>query len=350
MLHGKLWLDEMDQPEHTGTIMDGMPVFGKYESKQVLRRNTMFPFLKGGGLWYYDFGPYNTTGWWADRDYAEEIESLKELCEKHLEKGYTNPSDVLLVFDTQVFKHTALNSKKDPVTDAACINTAYPAALKSGASLDAIYLSDIGNVKLSKYRCIIFMNTFILDENQRDYIKSSVYGGGRHILWFYAPGYLDGENSDLSLMNDMTGFDLSRVKYRGAPSVKYGNLQYGLHGLYEKLYRDPSKFPVLDVFIPAGRKSPALVSREEDDFTVWFSSLPFTTPEIFAKVFKKAGVHLYDEPGDSVVAGAGLLTIHTKNGGHRNISFPCGIDIEIELNPAETVIFDSSTGNIVRRG
>ncbi len=349
-LHGKLWIDEMDQPEHTGTIMGGMPVFEKYESKQVLRRNTMFPLIKGGGLWYYDFGPYNTTGWWADRDYADEIASLKNLTEKYMEAEYANPSDVLLVFDTQVFKHTALNSQKDPITDAACINIAYPAALKSGASVDAIYLSDIEIADLSRYKCVVLMNTFLLTKKQRDYIKKKAYGGDSHIIWFYAPGYLDGDSSDISLVSDITGFELYRETYGGAPSINYANLTYGFHGLYEKMYKTPSEFPETDIFIPKGRKSPALVSRKAENHTVWFSSLPFTTPEIFAKIFKKAGVHLYTGPGDSLISGMGLISIHTKEGGGRTVTLTNGKNVNIDLTPAETVLLDSATGEILKRG
>lgn len=349
-LHGKLWLDEMDQPEHTGTIMWGMPLFEQYESKQVLRRNTMFPLIKGGGLWYYDFGPYNTSGWWADKQYADEIVFLKNLSQKYMKQEYINPSDVLLVFDTTVFKHTALNSQKDPITDAACINVSYPAALKSGASIDTIYLSDIEKVDFSIYNCIVFMNTFILTQKQRKYIKQEVYGGNRHIVWFYAPGYLDDHSSDISLVNDITGFELYKETYSGAPLVEYKNLTYGLHGLYEKLYDTPSEFPQIDIFIPKDKKSPALTKRKAEDYTVWFSSIPFTTPEIFAEVFEEAGVHLYNNPGDSIISGMGLISVHTKEGGPKTIALKNGKLINIDFTAAETIIIDDITGDILRRG
>jgi len=347
MLHGKLWLDEMDQPVHTGTVMGGMPVYPQYESKQILRRNTMYPVVKGGGLWFYDFGPHNFSGWWTHKVYEDEILDLKAIVDEMIEKPYENPADVLLVFDTGVFKYTGIDSKLDPITDAACINISFPMALRSGASLDTAYLSDIGNIDFNKYRCVVFFNTFFIDPVQKKIIHEKVYGKGRHIVWFHAPGYIDGETASPKNISELLGMDFTSTVINGAPEARFGRETASLGELYEKLYKTPAEYPATRLFHPSEERFNKVVFYEKSDCTIWFSPVPFTKPEHFRTVFEKAGAHIYSDGNDSVTCGAGVLSIHTASGGERTVRLKNGMELKIELNPAETVLIDDKDGKIL---
>lgn len=349
LLHGKLWLDEMDQPTHKGTLFSGMPVYGIPESKQLLRRNSIFPILHGAGLWYYDFGPHGTSGWWDHPVYESEIGGLKKLIDKNSATVHHSPCDVLLVFDTTVYKYTAFNEQKDPVTDAACVNTAYPMALRSGAAIDTIYLSDLKNINPDKYKCIVFMNTFVLTSHQKDYIHKYICKNKRHVVWFYAPGYIDGHLANLRFIEDTTNLKLKRITIRGVPEIKQGRFIYDMHSVYEKLYGSPSDYPELNLFISVDKNRPTLIEKKFIDHTVWFSPIPFTTPEIFTHVFRQSGAHIYCDSADAVAAGSGILSIHSKSGGKRLITLTNGIEIEIETNAGETVLFDYNNGGILKR-
>ncbi len=349
MLHGKLWLDEMDQPVHTGTVMGGMPVYPMYESKQILRRNSMYPIVKGGGLWYYDFGPYNFSGWWTHKVYEKEISSLKTTMDSLLEKPYINPADVLLVFDTSVFKYTGINSKKDPITDAACINLSFPLALRSGAATDTIYLTDIENADLERYKCIVFFNTFLIGNPQREFIKKTVCSAGRHILWFYAPGYIDGRTASVENISDLLGTEFEETVINGVPSARFGKETVSLQTLYEKLYKSPENYPKTKIFHPADERYNKVVSISDETHTTWFSPVPFSNADQFRKVFEKAGAHIYSDGNDSVTCGAGILSVHTENGGNRKIRLKNRIEINIDMNPAETILIDDTTGKIISR-
>lgn len=349
MLHGKLWLDEMDQPVHTGTVMGGMPVYPAYESKQILRRNSLFPITNGAGLWYYDFGPHNYSGWWLEKKYTDEISILKSIIDAKMTKEYDNPAEVLLVFDTTVFKHTAINSRLDPFTDAACINNALPMAQRSGAALDTIYLSDIKNINPDKYKCIIFMNSFVLTPAQRKYIKSSLYNSDRHIVWFYAPGYIDGLNASVDNISDVTELSLEKISVNCVPTIKYNRFSYDMYPIYDRLYKTPSTYPTVDLFVEKSSGQPSLVENKKENYTIWYSSIPFTTSEIFTKVFQCAGVHIFCNSGDSITAGSDILSIHTEKGGPRKITLQDGKVVETVLAPAETILIDYVTGETLIR-
>jgi len=350
MLHGKLWLDEMDQPVHTGTVMGGMPVYPTYESKQILRRNSLFPITNGAGLWYYDFGPHNYSGWWLNSEYKNEISKLKNIIDTKMAKEYDNPAQALLVFDTTVFKHTAINSRLDPFTDAACINNALPMAQRSGAALDTIYLSDIENIDPDKYKCIVFMNSFILTPEQKKFIKGTLYKNDRHIVWFYAPGYIDGDNASIDNISKLLEIDIEKISINSVPAIKYNRLSYDMYPVYDRLYKTPSSYPTVDLFIEKSSGQPSLIENKKDDFTIWFSPIPFTTPEIFTNIFHKAGVHIFCELGDSVTAGSDILSIHTEKGGPRKITLQNGNTINTVLTPAETILIDYTTGEILSKG
>lgn len=349
VLHGKLWLDEMDQPVHTGTVMGGMPVYPEYESKQILRRNSMFPIVNGAGLWYYDFGPHNYSGWWTHPVYENEIVKLKEIVDIKCAENYDNPADVLIVFDTEVFKYTSINSKLDPITDAGCINLALPMAQRSGAAVDMIYLSDIGIINPDRYKCIVFMNSFVLTPEQRKFIKSSLYKNDRHIVWFYAPGYIDGSIASVDNINDITGLEIEKISVRKVPGITAGRISYDMHPVYERLYKSPSAYPEMDLFVEKGSGHPSLACKENADHTVWYSPVPFTTPQIFTHVLKAAGAHIYCDSGDSLAVGSGILSIHTEKGGKRMIVLPGGSKIKTVMKPAETILIDYFTGEIILR-
>ena len=99
-LHGKLWLDEMDQQPPLVPLKDPGYQQGLEKSIAQVRRNVLFTFSKGQGLWFYDFGSagfnggprlkdHGTWGWWDEPTLRRDIQGLKTELEKHFKK----PSD-----------------------------------------------------------------------------------------------------------------------------------------------------------------------------------------------------------------------------------------------------------------
>ena len=64
-------------------------------------------------------------------------------------------------------------------------------------------------------------------------------------------------------------------------------------------------------------------------------------------IFKSAGVHRYNDEGDIIYSGNGVLTIHTKGGGSRTITLKNGKSVKLMLQASSTVILDSLTGEIL---
>jgi hypothetical protein len=348
-LHHKLLLDEMDQPTHIGNIMGGMYTVPLYGSRQILRRNMLSSFLSGMGFWFYDFGPLNKSGWWNGTEFMDDITALIKIMKEYYNRKFVKNADVLLVFDTKVQKYVANNEKQDPVTDRTCINISYPMALRSGASMDTVYLSDLDLCDLDKYKCIVFMNTFLLTDAQKKFIHRKVYKNGRSVIWFFAPGYSDGHTNDIRHIEDVTTFKLKKTEAGTDPVMIFGSYENHFDNKNERTLLKELYVPVDGLPLGYINGEPGMALKEYADYTVYFSALPVTSPDIFRCLFDKCGVHIYDDCNDATLEGSGLLLIHCEHGGARNIRLK-DKTVSLDLHDGETVLIDSSSGNVLNRG
>ena len=214
-LHGKLWLEEMDQEPPLVDKTDTNYNASVKESIARTRRNMMFTATKGMGMWFYDFGlPVSTQnprpsrqkikdGFWNQPDMMADIKKMKALFDKNLSRPYVSDADVLMVYDTRSFYSLVSQTNKTNITNIL-INWTATNAMKASVVFDAVYLNDLSKVNLSRYKVIIFNNTFVLNEEQRQFIINKVMKDNRDIIWFYAPGYSNNQKLDVAKMGELT--------------------------------------------------------------------------------------------------------------------------------------------------
>ncbi|MCF0173550.1 MAG: hypothetical protein HUJ91_07495, partial [Bacteroidales bacterium] len=357
-LHGKLWLDEMDQPSHYGYIeLGGLEKFPKPQSIQILRKFVLEPFVRGGGMWYYDFGPRMTSGWWDDPDYMSEIAAIRRLEEKYFHRQSESPADVLLVFDTKVFLHTAPRPNDDPITDQISVNISAVNAFKSGASVATCYLSDLQKMPLDCYKAVVFVNCYLMEPALRKWIRANVATGGRSLFWLTAPAYNDGTRLSAANVCDASGIRLEAFKSAEIPDICYAANLGGFAQTGESMagvdartaeqtffrVSDPSA-EALGFFNDGTTACAFKAGRDANDY---FFALPPVEPSVWQALFRRAGCHIYDREGDSVIAGSGLLLIHTAEGGRREICLRNGRIVAVELAPVQTIVIDAESGEIL---
>lgn len=315
-LHGKLWLDEMDQTPSWSWRNDVDTAFQLTDLPAdfaILRRNVVESYVRGAGLWYYDFGPANGSGWWADRRLLAEIRRIKDVLERYHARPYSPAGDVLLVFDTEVYFYTATMPAADPMTDSWAVNRTAGAAYQSGAAVETIHLRDLERVALERFRVVVFANTWLLRAGERRMIREKVMAGGRHVVFQGLPGYCDGERLDAAFSREATGLPLER-----------GEGSFDLGG--------------------GKRFSPYLRLAGKGRERVWFSSAPIADPARWREIFRAAGAHVYAD-GDCVVhAGGGVVLVHTKAGGERVITLRNGVRVEAAMEPRSSWLLDAETG------
>lgn len=107
-LHGKLCLDEVDNGGlQNNTALDEVRSSGKYDPNYlpVISRSAIYPLVRGQGLWYYDFGPRNSFGWWDNPDYLQNIKAEKAFFDQKITQPFQSIADVLVVWDQESFYH-----------------------------------------------------------------------------------------------------------------------------------------------------------------------------------------------------------------------------------------------------
>lgn len=370
-LNGKLWLDEYDQqPRRSWPYLgekDNRQVYEKtlVENVSMIRRNMLFPLLKGQGLWLYDFGlagmhlnPENdkniqsgTGGYWDNPVYMENIGKAKAIADQFLHEEFASAADVLAVYDTESILYLPSTvDRKCPVTHQQ-INWTTLALYYSGALFDPVHIDDLGKVDISSYKAVVFFNVFVLSDADREAIKTKIAGENRHLIWMYAPGYVKGNEISPSFVSDITGINLDTLSFCPRPSL---TIEPGFAeapeqkawGDYAPLFfiRD-KEAKVLGQF--AGLNQPGFGYKKLPEHTSWYMGVPISDPLVFRKIFEQANVNFYAPVKDVVYGGGNLLMIHTVKEGVKEFE-KNGQRFEIEFDEAPaTKVIDIRSGRVI---
>jgi hypothetical protein len=186
------------------------------------------------------------------------------------------------------------------------VNRTITSAWAAGAALETIHHRDLEKIDLSRFKLVVFANTWVMTAAQRRFIRERVVQPGRAVVFQGLPGYCDGARLSAGLSREVTGLDLRLVK--GLP------------------------------FSPAftvGDRPPGVTRHG----AVWFATgAPPVSTAQWRDIFGQAGAHLYTDAGDIVHAGGGLVLIHSKQGGPRRIVLRSGRVVEMTLQPNSSTI------------
>ena len=348
MLHGKLCLDEVDNGGlQNNSAIDEVRNKGNYDPNYVpvISRSAIYPLMRGAGLWYYDFGPRNSFGWWDNPVYLKNIKAEKEFFEKKASQPFQSMADALVVWDQESFYH--VKNGWTPIC-YNIIDQAFEESLHAGVACDHIYLFDLDRVDLKKYKAVMFMNTYKMTAIQREFIRKKVASEGRTLIFNYLPGYTDGFKNNIAFVKEVTGFSITSVVSSKTPNVivKNPGLLYKMESAVNPmvLIIDPTSETLSELADTSG----VVMARktEKNSFTV-FSTLPIHGADVFRELFSKAGCHVYNMANDFTYACNGMILIHSKDGGRRQITLPGNKKIELEVSKATTLLLDAKTGGII---
>lgn len=363
-LHGKLWLDEMDVVGRPRVPMLHHPNYERRLQRNVanVRRNVLYSFTRGMGLWFYDFGvagiqrPYKggSFGTWDHPTVLSDIERMTSIFEDRMDEPYRSAADVLFVYDTESFYYTASLRGSDPVS-RTLINHNTLAAFRSGVVFDPIHVDDLDRVDLSQYEVVVFGNTYVLDDEERTFIQEEVARGGRTLVWFYAPGYINETTSESSArsISQLTQIDVAPTSLPEAPEVSMSIAPDST--IHYTLGDEPFAplFAVSDTdaqslgrFVENGKS--AVARKTFDDHTAWYVGVPSRETQPVQHILQSSGAHVYSDAGDIVYGGGGLLVVHTEEGGPRSLTLKNGKQVTLDVPEGVfTVLLDGKTGEVL---
>ena len=285
-LHGKLMLAEMDQGYRSVNQTEKCLYVCESEEEyaSLMKRNIMENIILGNGAWYYDHRVVPSDihvkeEYWNNEERLHTVKVLQDTCEKLLLKPYKKTTDVLLVVDAKSKLYTKQSELSFGVIDALG---------KSGVGFDRIYLSDLCQCDLSRYRTVIFHNCLSIERKTYDFIREKVMNDGRAVI--LAGGF---------------GLVIEEEK--------------------------------------ASLQGEILSDTENESCRIVVMEKTSTDPSLYREIFRKAGAHIYSDGGEVIIADNELVMIHCKDRAevtlhlqNQTVTFPC--------EKFETRVYHTQTG------
>lgn len=206
----KLWVDELDNRTHLA-IGEAKAETLK-ETATVLWREFCKNLSRNSGFWWMDLG----GGWFDSDEILNEVQKAVKINNLLRKEEHRSISDVLIVVDEESLMYFKVNQKffmnyiLDFITD---IN-------ESGVLADTYRLKDLEVIDLSRYKLIIFANTFKITNWNRIINKIR---SGTTMLFNHAAGIWK-ESFDINNVKEITGFCISDGGFiNGYPKIKVTN-------------------------------------------------------------------------------------------------------------------------------
>ncbi|MBC7287741.1 MAG: hypothetical protein H5T86_06795 [Armatimonadetes bacterium] len=343
-VHGKMWFNEDDTRTYLTSEDAG---FGRCatpeETYGVHQRNFAQIFPRRMGCWYMDLG---NAGWLNGADLWQKIGALRGFWAKHLDDAVTFSPEIAVITDN----YSPLFVRSRSPINAALVSRLRAEIARLGAPVGYWLLSDFLAGKVKPAKLYIFQNAFVLSARQRQRIRQLLDQQRATAVWFYAPGYIDHEAATASpdFVRDLTGIPVqplpAPVEDLAEPvataslckdvAEPFGSRQKGLR-LQWAVREEAGVHPIARY--PSGEIA-AAAAEQGRWRSVYFATL-FAPAALLRNIARAAGVWLYCDTNDVVVADARFLAIAASETGTKRLHLPY---------PA--VARDCMTGQVVGRG
>lgn len=350
LLHGKLWLDEIDNGYlQTWRDMDFVHsrLFSDSVYASVLSRSVALPLMRGAGFWYYDFGRHLNSGWWDSPLYLDRIRELKTFFDKQLHQPHRPAADVLYVYDQENFYY--LKNQRQPLCEDVP-DQMVEEALRSGTAGDHVYLFDLQKVDLKRYKAVVFVNAYKMSAADRQFIREKVAQNGRTLIWNYLPGYTDGRENNFGFVSELTGMQLRAIESPDKPKVHFSkpDISWTFESAVQPLVAIAE--PGVEILGRLDSLGHSVIARKRfPTYTSVLAALPIHGSETWREVLRAAGCHVYNEQNDFTFANGNLVLLHTASGGARSLRLRNGRMVQVDLPGAATWVLDAATGEVVVR-
>ena len=332
--NGKLWFNEDDTRTH---LAPENAEFGRVdnldETIQVIRRNFSNMITHGAACWWMDLPG---MGWWLDDALFNEMSNLIKIYNTWMSETPNRsfqPEVAIIVDEKSAFTQSA-----DSIH--LMFDTLYlsrPEFLGMGTSFGYYLLSDLVNGVVPECKLYIFLNTFDMNSDERQYIDKNLKSGNKTLVWLYASGYLKDGIPDIQHIRSLTDFYIETI------------LDEPLQGI--TVFNKNTSSPITqnhhnDVFGYEGDAlRPAFIIEDDDVENLGFyadsSYVSFAVKQLenwnsifignhkidkylLHNICKFAGVHIFTEPWERgfVYANSNILGLYSTENIIKTVKLP----------------------------
>jgi len=308
-LAGKMWLNEDDT--HTYLASEPFPGSREHvttlaETNHLMVRNTAQAACRNLACWWMDLG---SSGWFNDPAIWAEMKRLAPVDQPFLDQPIPYRPEVAAIVDERAMIAVAEGGYR---VTRKVVYEARASLGRMGAPFGQ-YLQDdvVGNRVDAKL--LLFCSPWRTDAAQRKQLLESTKGQAK--VWCYAPGYLDGAQTNLAAMKQLTGFELRPVTVPKAMATPTAAGQaLGL----EPLGIDEAVTPLFaatdateaETLARWSDGSAAIAVRQTPEGLSAFVGTPGLSPALLRALADRAGVKLFCRTDCNVYANGPIVAVH----------------------------------------
>lgn len=348
--HDKLWIVEEDSRMNRKEMaegQDGRSAVGwtrdYQQSVENLKRNFSYILSKGMGVSFYNL----MWDFFDDAQYYGAIGQMHQEMTLSLGLNSHSVADIAVFVDGD--SQMLIPWEKDYL-NGTLYQSIYVEQLEElghvGASYDMYLMDDLVDGLVPEHKINIFMGTTWMDAEERKAIEEKLQKNGNILVWIFTSGIADGEKTDISLLEDVTGMDLSVISTK-RKQIATAKIADSAHWLTEGLnvgrpygVKSYDKMaPVIAVTdhsakalayhsttstsdnTPAGQV--ALAVKNMGDWTSIYSAVPNIPQAMIRNMLKQVKGHNYTASGSDVIyANENYVALHSNFAGQREIKLP----------------------------
>lgn len=322
--HDKLYYLEYDNithlaPSHIGNIAipgHNNKLKNQTETLNIMQRDFMMCVSKGSALWWFDM----FEGWFYSDEMMDAIRKMIEISANLASYPMTSNAEILVIASGE----TLYQVNKNAGLNTVFLGRQRDGLARMGAPYDVYSFCDADSIDLSRYKLIMFLDAFSVNENQRSFMKKAA-SCGRTVLYFYAPDYIDGKTEG---MKNITGIDISEMpEAENSVNTEYGTLKYS--ALPSPRFEvEDSGTEIIGKYTNSGKAAVAM--KTFDDHTSVYSAVGALDGGTLNYIARRAGVHTYNNDRLPVYVNETVTGIYAIKG--TKLFVPDGVYIDLFTN------------------
>jgi len=262
---------------------------------QTMRREFMQKVSKRLGLWWFDM----FEGWFYDKALMDEVKHEIEISHMLMQLPKKTNSEVAVFISGESLYY--VNKLSEINTELICNQRGGLARM--GAPYDIFSLNDFNSKDCSKYKLLIFIGAFALNDEQCKSINK-LKSDNRTLLFIGAPNYSKGISESEAILETKLE-ELNSLE----STILYKDLYYGYTN--EKLDSiTTSDKSVNSLGIYKNSCKTALFLKKKNDYNIIFSGIGNLSSPVLRDILKIASVHIYIDNDEATFISDKIIGIY----------------------------------------
>lgn len=347
VLRGKLFLCEMDTRTYNNPPLDYGSALNLREYQAVSWRNFATGFTRGFHPYWMDLCG-RPEGWFGNAEIQAVVARQVEVIRQSLDWPHKDVPGIAMILDDAAVLET--NGSGNYFNEAIMWEQKMGMA-RCGVPWRVYLFEDLERDNFPAHRVFYFPNLFRADDKRLALLKKKVFRDGNVVLWGPGSGISDGQKVAPANAARLTGFEfqplipgnvqrrtlLTRFDHPltqglAADTVLGGPLAFG-PALYPK-----DGISLGEAWTPQGKRYSGLAVKSfgkgprggykgkeplgEGDWASVFSTTVPMPAELWRRLARFAGAHVWSEGNDVLVADESIVAIHSVQSGPKRINLP----------------------------